>query len=77
MTTLHVQIQRGDEWRNVTTVSVEKRRFDADGSKARATAFEEAQRQMTAWHSYDGFDGLPMRIAEQVGWGGEYREARP
>lgn len=61
-----VQVQRGDEWRNVTSISNTGRE-----------AFAEATRQLTGWQSYDGFHGLRLRIAERVGrWGDSYAEAR-
>ncbi|MGX9145888.1 hypothetical protein [Mesorhizobium sp. 128a] len=74
--TLYVQVKRGEEWRKVTTVAVEHRKFDPDSAKSRAAAYVEATRQLTAWQSYDGFAGLPLRIAEEVGYD-RYVEARP
>lgn len=70
-----VQVQRGAEWRNVTTVKIETRRYDPEGDRARVSAFIDAQRQLTAWQAYDGFSGFSLRIAEQVGR--EFVEARP
>lgn len=67
---------RGAEIRKITTVLIERLRFDHDARKSRTIAWREAQRQLTGWQSYDGFSGVRLSIVEQSGFG-EYVEARP
>jgi hypothetical protein len=67
---------RGTEIRRITTVLIERQRFDHDGRKSRAIAWREAQRQLVGWQSYDGLDGVRLSIVEQTGFG-QYIEARP
>lgn len=71
-----IQVKRGGDWRKVTTVSIEQKRYDPDQSRARAVAYVEATRQLAGWQTYDGFAGLPLRIAEEIGFG-KFAEARP
>jgi hypothetical protein len=67
---------RGSDIRKITTVLIERQRFDRDGNRSRAVAWREAQRHLTGWQSYDGFNGVRLSIVEQTGFG-EYVEARP
>jgi hypothetical protein len=72
----YIVSHRGAEIRKITTVLIERLRFDPDGRKSRAVAWREAQRQLTSWQSYDGFNGVRLSIVEQTGWN-EFVEARP
>jgi hypothetical protein len=62
MSALLIEVQRGDEWRKVTTVRVPTFPHDYDNQRARQAAMAEATRQVTGWSGY--FVGSRLRIGE-------------
>lgn len=76
MTKLYVQVRRGVDWLNVTSIPIDDGKTERDRFRARERAFDDARRNQTAWQGYPGFDGCALRIAEETGYG-RYAEARP
>lgn len=76
MNKLYVQVLKGKDWLNVTTISIDDGKTEGARTKARERAFEDARRNQTAWQGYSGFDGCALRIAEETAYG-KFQEARP
>jgi len=76
MNRLHVQVRRGKDWLNVTSVAIDDGKTEREQARGRERAFDDARRNQTAWQGYSGFDGAQLRIAE-MNSAGKYVEARP
>ncbi|TPM19813.1 hypothetical protein [Mesorhizobium sp. B2-3-6] len=76
MTKLYVQVLRGKDWLNVTSVPIDDGKTERDRVRYRERALDDARRNQTAWQGYSGFDGCQLRIAEMDIYG-RYAEARP